>query len=121
MYDVQQRAFLRAASRLWQMAAETSRTHPSESPALKAIFMSEDVLPPTNAQIDALVLALETEIIYTTVTLAAEKYNVSKATLRRRLDAFGYKPVPGSKVYSMADVLVAVNDIREGKARGFFG
>ena len=121
MYDVQQRAFLRAASRLWQMVAKSSPTHPSEVPALKAIFMMDDTMPPTDAQIEGLILALETEIVYTTVTLAAEKFGIHKTKLKRELDSLGYRPVPGSKVYSMADVIVAANEINERKRRGFFG
>ena len=103
------------------MAAHTSPTHPSEVPAIKAEFFADNVVCPTTPEIEALIHALETEVIYTTVTLAAEKYKVPKGKLRRGLDKHGYTPVPGSHVYSMSDVLVVVNVINERKTHGFFG
>lgn len=121
MFNAKQRAFLRAASKLWLMAASTSKVHPSEVPAIKAEFFADNVLCPTTPEIEALIHALEIEVIYTTVTLAAEKYKVPKSKLTRKLAALGYKPVPGSHVYSMHDVVIAVTLIREKESHGFFG
>lgn len=121
MFDTQQRAVIRAALKLWLMAARTSPTHPSEVPGCKVEFIADNVVCPTTAQIEALIFALEQEIVYTTVTLAAEKFRMNKNKLKRELDKLGYKPVPGSKVYSMCDVIIAANEIIERNRRGFFG
>lgn len=102
------------------MAVNTSATHPSEVPALKAEFLSDNVVPLTTPEIEALIYALDSEIVYTTVTLAAEQCGLTKHSLKRELDKLGFKPVPGSKVYSMCDVVVAANAIKERKHRGFF-
>lgn len=121
MFDTAQRAFLRAASKLWLMAAKTSPLHPSEVPACKAEFLADNVLPLTTAQIEATIIALETEMIYTTVPMAAAKYKVDSMRLRRQLRESGISPIPGSHVYRLIDIIDCVNLIRERKSRGFFG
>jgi len=103
------------------MAAETSPLHPSEVAACKAEFMLAGVAVLTEPEINALIQALETEIVFTTVTLAGEKYNVGKAKLKRELEKQGFTPIPGSTVYRMCDIIICVNTIRERKNRGFFG
>ena len=121
MFDATQRAQIRAALQLWLTAADSSKIHPSEVPACKTEFMMDCVDPMPRVQIEALILALEVEVVYTTVTLAAERFKLNKGRLKRQLDKLGYKPVPGSKVYSMADVVIAANLITERARRGFFG
>ena len=121
MYTWQERAQLRAALQLWLVAVRTSKTHPSELPACKVELITAGCQPLSETRIEAMIEALTNEIVYTTVTLAAERYGVSRLALKRQLVQNNVVPVPGSKVYSRADIVYAVNVIRKRKDRGFFG
>jgi hypothetical protein len=121
MFSRDERAQIRAALKLWQTVARTSNTHPSEIPSVKAEFIVDGTMPLVDARVESLIDALEGEIVYTTVTLAAERYGMGKLRLKRQLDKSGLLPVPGSKVYSLSDIIFAVNEIRERDQRGPFG
>lgn len=121
MFDPSERAQIRAALQLWMEACTNSTNHPSEYPVCKAEFLVDNVLPLPVVRIEAIIAALETEVVYTTVPLAAAKYKVDAMKLRRQLKKDGLKPVPGSTVYRMNDVIFAVNTLKEkGGRRGFF-
>lgn len=121
MFTTKQRALLRASLQLWLMAVKTSPVHPAEVAGCKAEFLLDEVPCPEPNEVEALIQSLETEIVYTTITLAAQAYDVSKMRLRRVMDSLGFKPVPGSKVYAMSEIILGVNLIRERKRDGFFG
>lgn len=121
MFDTAERAQIRAALHLWMEAGKNSKTHPSEFPVCKAEFLTDNVLPLTVVQIESIIAALETEMVYITVPLAAEKYSVDSHRLRQQLRRSNITPIPGSHVYRLIDVMYAVNLIREANSRGFFG
>lgn len=121
MFNHSQRAQLRAALQLWQQSARNSRTHPAEIPACKAEFIVDAVTPLTEVEIEHLIETLQSEVTYTTLALAADRFDIPKQRLRRQLDRDGATTVPGSKVYTMSDIVVAVRAIKERDRRGPLG
>jgi hypothetical protein len=117
MFTARDRCQMRAALTLWNKVAATSRTHPSETLACKGIFMTEEIKPLSEGRINALILALEEEVVYTTVSPAARKYKVNPTKLRRDLERTQAVPVPGTLIYNLSDILYCVNRIRKRESR----
>ena len=89
MLSPRDRCQIRAALALWQAAVASNSKHPSELPACKAVFL-----------------------VFATVTPSAKRYGMSKLRLKRELDRIQAIPVPGTAIYTLTDIIYAVNRIR---------
>ena len=107
------RCQIRAALALWKAAVDGGGTHPSELPACNAVFLSDGFLPLSSIRIEALMMALEGDIVFATVTPSAKRYGLSKLRLKRELDRINAFPVPDTSIYLLTDILDAVNRIRD--------
>jgi len=112
MLSPRDRCQIRAALALWKAAVEGSGVHPSELPACKAVFITDGFLPISETRLDALMMALEMDLVFATVTPSAKRYGMSKLRLKRELDRIQAIPVPGTAIYNLTDIIYAVNRIR---------
>lgn len=121
MYSRQERAQLRAALQLWRQIASTSKVHPSEVPAVKAEFIVDGEQPLSTDRLEALLQSLSAELGFSTITMAAAHYGVAASRLARQLERNGVRPIPGSKVFIVSDIIYAINGIKGRDSKDFFG
>lgn len=79
--------------------------------------MYDGFLPMTAEKIDALMQTLEQDVVYVTVSPAAQRYGVNATKLRRELAKIEAIPVPGTAIFQLSDVLLCVNRIRRREKR----
>lgn len=114
MFTPAERAQLRAALTLWQETTKNSRIHPANIPACNAIFVMNDTLPMSDEKIDALLIALDQDdIIFISVPVASIQYHIAKHRIRRELKRLDILPTPGTKLYFLSDMILAITRIRK--------